>query len=134
MTVNIVYILNMWCILRYLIETSEPKFGKCVITSVTFYNCSNLGEFGCNYCKALNSNRYKCAWDTTANMCMFNENSSDIGTTDCPAPTIMKVRSLMGVLCGVCISIGWDLRKFGVICQIMLGHFICWYENEKQLE
>ncbi|KAH3754203.1 hypothetical protein DPMN_188867 [Dreissena polymorpha] len=47
-----------------------------------------LGELGCNYCQALNTNMYKCAWDK-ANGCTFNDTVGELQYhVPCPSPII----------------------------------------------
>ncbi|KAH3771585.1 hypothetical protein DPMN_172910, partial [Dreissena polymorpha] len=54
---------------------SCSNFKKCVECTLTvganftIYNCTKLAEGGCNYCKALNTSIYKCAWDSSAHIC-----------------------------------------------------------------
>ncbi|KAH3893296.1 hypothetical protein DPMN_017442 [Dreissena polymorpha] len=81
---------------------------------VTIYNCTKLAEEGCNYCKALNSSIYKCAWDSSAHICKYNDNRGARENAICPPPLINEISPKDGPYSGSIITTIMG-REFGVI-------------------
>ncbi|KAH3876459.1 hypothetical protein DPMN_000302 [Dreissena polymorpha] len=93
----------------------EANESKAVYTlknkTVTVYDCSKLAEGGCNYCKALNSSRYKCAWNSTA--CIFNDTDGAGASATCPPPTIQQMSPKVGPYIGE-VTVTLHGAEFGV--------------------
>ncbi|XP_052781273.1 plexin-B2-like [Mya arenaria] len=77
---------------------SMSEFENDFESKVIVYDCGWLGTRGCNFCKALSCNRYKCHWNNSTKTCAYSStcgcarNNSQIECNPvCPEPIITKI-------------------------------------------
>ncbi|XP_052781261.1 plexin-B-like isoform X2 [Mya arenaria] len=89
-------------------------------SEVFVYNCTTLSDNKCNYCHALNTDRFRCKWFNESKSCKHHS-PSDNNRYECPCPNITKILPRDGFIGrGLLITVTGE--EFGIHNEISKGN------------